>query len=182
MVSAPSGSGKTTLVKALLAQDLPLAFSISATSRAPRGEEVDGVDYHFLSASQFKDYIDSDAFIEYEEVYPNKFYGTFKSDVKRNREAGKHVVFDIDVVGGLNIKKQYPDQTLSIFIKPPGEAVLEKRLRARGTESETALQERLAKANEELKSEHKFDRLIVNDDLDKSKQQIIEMVKQFIES
>ena len=180
MVSAPSGSGKTTLVKALLSENLPLSFSISATSRAPRGEEVDGVDYHFLSPIEFKTYIGQGAFIEYEEVYPDKFYGTLKSEVERNWKAGKHVIFDIDVVGGLNIKNQFPNQTLSIFIKPPSVSALEERLRARGTDSETALQERIQKAYQELKFSNQFDQLIVNDELEKSKKQIIEAVKLFI--
>ena len=182
MVSAPSGSGKTTLVRALLSENLPLSFSISATTRKPRGDEVNGVDYHFLSTLEFKKFIEQEAFIEYEEVYPNKFYGSLKTDVERNWESGKHVIFDIDVIGALNIKKKYPNQTLSIFINPPNINVLEERLRSRGTDSETALLERIQKANEEIKFLEKFDKSIINDDLEKSKKQIIEVVKDFIDS
>jgi len=179
-VSAPSGSGKTTLVKALLSENLPVSFSISATSRKPRGDEVNGVDYYFFKNLEFKKLIEKDAFIEYEEVYKNKFYGTLKSEVERNWESGKHVVFDVDVIGALNIKKKYPNQTLSIFINPPSISVLEERLRLRGTDCEKALKERIQKAKEELKLAEKFDRLILNIDLEKSKKQIIEFVKEFI--
>ena len=180
VVSAPSGSGKTTLVKALLSENLPLSFSISATSRKPRGEEVNGVDYFFFKDLEFKKLIKNEAFIEYEEVYKNTFYGTLKSEVERNWESGRHVIFDVDVIGALNIKKKYPDKTLSIFINPPSISVLEDRLRSRGTDSEKALKERIEKAKEELKLSVKFDRLIINNDLEKSKKQIIEFVKQFI--
>ena len=180
VVSAPSGSGKTTLVKALLSENLPLSFSISATSRKPRGDEVNGVDYFFFKDLEFKKLIKNEAFIEYEEVYKNTFYGTLKSEVERNWESGRHVIFDVDVIGALNIKKKYPDKTLSIFINPPSISVLEDRLRSRGTDSEKALKERIEKAKEELKLSVKFDRLIINNDLEKSKEQIIEFVKQFI--
>ena len=180
VVSAPSGSGKTTLVKALLSENLPLSFSISATSRKPRGDEVNGVDYFFFKDLEFKKLIKNEAFIEYEEVYKNTFYGTLKSEVERNWESGRHVIFDVDVIGALNIKKKYPDKTLSIFINPPSISVLEDRLRSRGTDSEKALKERIEKAKEELKLSVKFDRLIINNDLEKSKKQIIEFVKQFI--
>ena len=180
VVSAPSGSGKTTLVKALLSENLPLSFSISATSRKPRGDEVNGVDYFFFKELEFKKLIKNEAFIEYEEVYKNTFYGTLKSEVERNWESGRHVIFDVDVIGALNIKKKYPDKTLSIFINPPSISVLEDRLRSRGTDSEKALKERIEKAKEELKLSVKFDRLIFNNDLEKSKKQIIEFVKQFI--
>ena len=180
VVSAPSGSGKTTLVKALLSENLPLSFSISATSRKPRGDEVNGVDYFFFKDLEFKKLIKNEAFIEYEEVYKNTFYGTLKSEVERNWESKRHVIFDVDVIGALNIKKKYPDKTLSIFINPPSISVLEDRLRSRGTDSEKALKERIEKAKEELKLSVKFDRLIINNDLEKSKKQIIEFVKQFI--
>ena len=180
VVSAPSGSGKTTLVKALLSENLPLSFSISATSRKPRGDEVNGVDYFFFKDLEFKKLIKNEAFIEYEEVYKNTFYGTLKSEVERNWESKRHVIFDVDVIGALNIKKKYPDKTLSIFINPPSISVLEDRLRSRGTDSEKALKERIEKAKEELKLSVKFDRLIINNDLEKSKEQIIEFVKQFI--
>jgi len=180
VVSAPSGSGKTTLVKALLSENLPLSFSISATSRKPRGDEVNGVDYFFFKDLEFKKLIKNEAFIEYEEVYKNTFYGTLKSEVERNWESKRHVIFDVDVIGALNIKKKYPDKTLSIFINPPSISVLEDRLRSRGTDSEKALKERIEKAKEELKLSVKFDRLIFNNDLEKSKKQIIEFVKKFI--
>ena len=180
VVSAPSGSGKTTLVKALLSENLPLSFSISATSRKPRGDEVNGVDYFFFKDFEFKKLIKNEAFIEYEEVYKNTFYGTLKSEVERNWESKRHVIFDVDVIGALNIKKKYPDKTLSIFINPPSISVLEDRLRSRGTDSEKALKERIEKAKEELKLSVKFDRLIFNNDLEKSKKQIIEFVKKFI--
>ncbi len=182
VVSAPSGSGKSTLVQALLEQNLPLTFSISATSRGPRGKEQNGIDYVFLSAAAFKKKIKEDAFVEYEEVYPNKFYGTLKAELEKKWSEGQHIIFDVDVVGGLNIKSQYPEQTLAIFIQAPNLEVLEERLRSRCTESETTLNERIAKANIELKSAGKFDQLIINDDLIKSKEQIIEMVKKFIGS
>ena len=180
VVSAPSGSGKTTLVKALLSENLPLSFSISATSRKPRGDEVNGIDYFFFKDFEFKKLIKNEAFIEYEEVYKNTFYGTLKSEVERNWESERHVIFDVDVIGALNIKKKYPDKTLSIFINPPSISVLEDRLRSRGTDSEKALKERIEKAKEELKLSVKFDRLIINNDIEKSKKQIIEFVKQFI--
>ena len=180
VVSAPSGSGKTTLVKALLSENLPLSFSISATSRKPRGDEVNGVDYFFFKDLEFKKLIKNEAFIEYEEVYKNTFYGTLKREVERNWESKRHVIFDVDVIGALNIKKKYPDKTLSIFINPPSISVLEDRLRSRGTDSEKGLKERIEKAKEELKLSVKFDRLIINNDLEKSKKQIIEFVKQFI--
>ena len=134
--SAPSGSGKTTLVNHLLEQSLPLGFSISATSRAPRGKEKDGVEYHFLSPEGFKEKIRENAFVEYEEVYENTFYGTLTSELKRLWKEGKQVLFDIDVKGGLTIKKKYPKQTLSIFVQPPSIEELENRLRHRATDSE----------------------------------------------
>ena len=181
VVSAPSGSGKTTLVKALLSENLDLSFSISATSREPRADEVDSVDYHFLSTIEFKNHIKQGAFIEYEEVYPNKFYGTLKTEVERKWKSGKHIIFDIDVIGALNIKKKYPNQTLSIFINTPSIDILEERLRSRGNDSESGIQERIQKANEEIKFSEKFDKSIINDDLEKSKKQIIKVVKEFID-
>jgi guanylate kinase len=181
VVSAPSGSGKTTLVKALLAEKLPLAFSISATSRPPRGNEKNGVDYHFLSTEGFQKKIEANAFIEYEEVYPGKFYGTLRSEIEDLWNAGRHVVFDVDVVGGLNIKSQFPDQTLALFIQPPSLAVLEQRLRNRGTEDEALIQERIAKAGQEIKAASQFDVTIVNDNLASAKEKIIQLVKEFIQ-
>ena len=136
--SAPSGSGKTTLVQHVLSQDLPLGFSISATSRPPRGKEQNGKEYYFLSSSEFKQKIQENAFLEYEEVYQDTFYGTLVSEINRLWAAGKHVLFDIDVMGGLNIKKKYPKETLAVFVKPPSLSALEERLRKRAEEIKKA--------------------------------------------
>lgn len=181
VVSAPSGSGKTTLVRALLSQRIPLTFSISATSRLPRGNEQNGKDYHFLSAADFKKKIKQNAFVEFEEVYPDKFYGTLRSEVEEKVKAGQHIIFDVDVVGGLNIKNQFPDQTLALFIKAPSFKDLEKRLRSRSTESETLIDERLAKAKIELEYAPKFDRVIINDDLQRAEQEICQLVTAFLD-
>ena len=179
--SAPSGSGKTTLVRHLLQQpELDLDFSVSATSRQSRGTEVHGKDYYFLSVEEFKQHIQNDAFLEYEEVYKDNFYGTLKSELHRIWQQNKHVIFDIDVVGGLNIKRQFPEQTLAIFVKPPSKEVLEQRLRSRKTESEEKIQMRLAKAEEELSKANAFDIIIENDDLDKTKQEVYRLVSDFI--
>ena len=148
--SAPSGSGKTTLVRHLLLQNLPLGFSISATSRPPRGEEKDGEDYYFLSEEDFRQKIEEDAFIEYEEVYNGAFYGTLRSEVERLWKLGKNVLFDIDVIGGLNVKEKSPEETLAVFVQPPSLDELEKRLRHRNTESEEKIQQRLDKSASEL--------------------------------
>ncbi len=181
VLSAPSGSGKTTLVKHLIGQpELALGFSISATSRAPRGQEKEGVDYYFLSQHDFRNKIEEHAFIEYEEVYKGTFYGTLKSEIQRIWSQNQNVVFDIDVVGGLNIKKQFPDKTLAIFIQPPNLTTLEKRLRLRQTDNEETIQKRLAKAKEELGFANQFDCTIVNDDLDQAKAEILQVVQQFL--
>ena len=180
--SAPSGSGKTTLVRHLLAQDLPLGFSISATSRTPRGQEQDGQDYYFLSAEDFRSQIAADAFLEYEEVYAGTYYGTLQSEVERLWAAGKHVLFDIDVVGGLRIKEKFPEQTLAVFVQPPSVEILEQRLRARGTESEEKIQQRLAKSTQELSYAPQFDRVIVNDDLAQAQQEVVALIASFIAS
>ena len=179
--SAPSGSGKTTIVKHLLSlAPLNLAFSISATSRTPRGEEVHGKEYYFLSAEEFKQRIADNDFLEWEEVYQNYFYGTLKSEVERLWTMGKNVVFDIDVAGGLRIKKQFPDQTLAIFVEPPSIAVLEERLRARQTETEEKIQMRLDKAGQEMATAHLFDVIIKNDDLPRALQEAEDLVTDFI--
>lgn len=179
--SAPSGSGKTTLVRHLLQQpDLNLDFSVSATSRQARGKEVHGKDYYFLSADEFKNHIQNDDFLEYEEVYKDNFYGTLKSELHRIWQQNKHVIFDIDVVGGLNIKRQFPEQTLAVFVKPPSKEVLEQRLRSRKTESEEKIQMRLAKAEEELAKAQSFDVIIENNDLEKTKQEVYQLVSDFI--
>lgn len=180
--SAPSGSGKTTLVHHLLQQGLPIGFSISATSRPPRGKEKDGVDYFFMSENSFREKIAEDAFLEYEEVYEGTFYGTLRSEVDRLWKTGKSVLFDIDVVGGLNVKRQYPDQCLALFIQPPSLSELEKRLRGRGTDNEKKIKERLTKATKELDLANQFDKVIVNDDLETAKEEVGKAVHVFLES
>lgn len=181
--SAPSGSGKTTLVKHLLAQpNLQLDFSVSATSRTPRGEEVHGKDYYFLSIDEFRKHIKENNFLEYEEVYKDNFYGTLKSELERIWALGKHVIFDIDVVGGLNIKRQFPAQTLAVFVQPPSKEVLEERLRSRKTESEEKILMRLAKAEEELAKAQLFDVVIKNNELEMAKKEAYQLVSDFIES
>lgn len=157
-----------------------MSFSISATSRLPRGKEQNGIDYHFLSLDDFKKKIEANAFVEYEEVYPGKFYGTLRSELEKKWSEGQNIIFDVDVIGGLNIKSEYPQQTLAIFIQAPSLEVLEKRLRSRGTESEVLLEERLAKAQMEMEQASKFDFLLVNDDLEVSKKQLLARVKDFI--
>ncbi|MEN8886244.1 MAG: guanylate kinase, partial [Winogradskyella sp.] len=165
--SAPSGSGKTTIVRHLLKQkELNLEFSISATSRAARSNEEHGKDYYFLSLSEFKDKIKADAFLEWEEVYRDNFYGTLKAEVERIWAKGKHVIFDIDVSGGLRIKRKFPEQTLSIFVKPPDLNELVRRLKNRGEESEDKISMRVAKAPAELATAPLFDTVVVNANLD----------------
>ena len=165
--SAPSGSGKTTIVRHLLKQqDLHLEFSISATSREKRGDEIDGKDYYYLSLKEFKNNIKSDAFLEWEEVYRDNFYGTLNSEVERIWAMGKHVIFDIDVSGGLRIKRKFPEQTLAIFVKPPSIDELKIRLKKRKTESIDKINMRVAKASAELATAPLFDCVIVNSDLD----------------
>ncbi len=179
--SAPSGSGKTTIVKHLLTEEsLSLDFSISATSRDLRGEEVHGKDYYFLTPDDFKKHIEEDAFLEWEEVYTNNFYGTLKSELERIWSLGKHVVFDIDVIGGLNIKSQFPEETLAIFVKPPSIEEMEKRLRLRQTDSEEKILERVAKAEKEISYAKDFDVILINDDLDTAKKEAYNLVNNFI--
>ena len=178
--SAPSGSGKTTLVNHLLQQNLPLGFSVSATSRKPRGKEENGKDYHFLNEDGFRKKIKENAFVEYEEVYNGSFYGTLKSELERIWKTGKHVLFDIDVKGGLNIKAQYPEKTFAVFVKPPSVKELEKRLRDRGTENEYKIQERLNKSAAELKFSKDFDAVLINDDLNKAKEEVQRLVEKFL--
>lgn len=179
--SAPSGSGKTTIVKHLLTvSDLNLAFSISATSRYKREGEIDGKDYYFISPKEFHQKITENAFLEYEEVYKDNYYGTLKSEIERIWAEGKHVVFDIDVVGGMNIKKQYPEQTLAIFVNPPSVEELERRLRVRQTESDEKIEMRLAKAERELSRAPEFDVVLENNDLEIAKQEAENLVSNFI--
>ena len=182
IVSAPSGSGKSTIVNWLMKEhpELQLYFSISCTSRAPRGEEKDGVEYFFLTPDAFKEKIANNEFLEYEEVYENRFYGTLKAQVERQREAGQNVVFDVDVKGGVNIKKHYGDEALSLFIQPTSVDELRKRLEHRGTDTPEAIEQRLAKAGYEMTFAPQFDHVIVNDDLEKAKQETLRVVSDFL--
>lgn len=179
--SAPSGSGKSTLVRFLLSQGLNIQFSISATSREPRGDEKDGVEYYFLSPDEFRRRINNNEFLEYEEVYDNKFYGTLKSEVDRILEEGKNVVLDVDCVGGLNIKNIYNNQALSVFIMPPSVEVLRERLEKRGTDEPEVIENRLAKAEYEMSFAPQFDVIVCNDDYDKARAEILKLVTDFIE-
>lgn len=179
--SAPSGAGKTTIVHALLNSLPQLAFSVSACSRAQRGNEVDGVDYHFLTADQFRIKIQNDEFVEWEEVYTDMYYGTLKSEVERIWTSGKTVVFDVDVIGGLNLKNSFKQRALALFIQPPNIAVLEERLRKRNTESDEKIQIRLAKSIQELESATDFDVIIENDVLAEAIEKAKRLVIEFIE-
>lgn len=178
--SAPSGSGKTTLVHHLLSKpELKLAFSVSATSREKRPNETHGKDYYFLSADEFRKRIEADEFLEWEEVYTDQFYGTLRSEIDRIHAEGKHVMFDVDVVGGVNIKKQFGDEALAVFVKPPSTEELERRLRNRSTESEESLKKRVGKAAEELEFATQFDVVLVNDDLETAKREAEKLVAEF---
>lgn len=180
--SAPSGSGKTTLVNHLLAEIPNIAFSVSATTRAPRGEEQNGVEYYFISLEEFKKRVENDEFLEWQEVYPGRCYGTLKAVVEKMQEEGKHVAFDVDVVGGTNIKKFYGDKALSVFIQAPSIEVLRDRLVNRGTDSMEEIEKRLEKAQWEMDfAQGKFDTTIINDDLETAKADILEAVKSFLE-
>ena len=181
--SAPSGSGKTTIVRHLLEQsDLNLAFSISATSRPRRGKEKHGEHYYFMSLSEFKNHIKNDDFLEWEEVYRDNFYGTLKSEVERLWAEGKNVIFDIDVVGGLRIKKKFPDQTLAVFVKPPSVDELKIRLKKRSTESDDKINMRIAKASVELATAPQFDKIIKNYDLETALKEAHDLVADFLKS
>ena len=179
--SAPSGSGKTTIVRWLLAkEELNLEFSISAASREARPNEQHGVDYYFLSLKEFKRRIKAEEFLEWEEVYRDNFYGTLKSEVERIWKHGKHVIFDIDVVGGLDIKKLYPERTLAVFVKPPSIEELKIRLKKRKTESEDRINMRVAKASIELATAPQFDHIIENNDLEIALAEAYDLVKEFV--
>lgn len=180
--SAPSGSGKSTIVNWLMQEhaELNLSFSISCTSRPPRGTEKDGVEYFFLTPEEFRKRIDNGEFVEYEEVYPNRFYGTLKAQIEKQLEAGQNVVLDVDVKGGINIKKQYGNQALSVFIQPPSVDELRKRLELRATDSPEAIRSRLAKAEYEMSFSSQFDVIVVNDDLETAKMQALNILQQFI--
>ncbi len=179
--SAPSGSGKTTIVRHLLAiEKLNLEFSISATSREKRGEEQDGKEYYFLSVEAFKNKIKAEAFLEWEEVYRDNFYGTLKTEINRIWKLGKHVIFDIDVSGGLRIKRKFPEKTLAIFVKPPSIDELKIRLKKRKTESDDKINMRVAKASAELATAPLFDVIIENDNLDKALKEAEGIVSDFL--
>ena len=181
--SAPSGSGKTTIVRHLLTvETLPLAFSISATTRAPRGKEINGKDYYFLSVEEFKERIEQGHFLEWEEVYPNQYYGTLKSEVVRLWQSGKAVLFDLDVVGGLAIKRQFPKQTLAIFVQPPNLETLIERLKNRKTEDQIALNKRIDKAPAEMAQAKFFDAIHINEDLEQAFEKATSLVSNFLNS
>lgn len=178
--SAPSGSGKSTIINYLLKQNLNLHFSISATSRAPRGTEKDGVEYYFLTPDEFRARIAGNEFLEYEEVYTDKYYGTLKSEVERILKEGNNVIFDVDVVGGCNIKKFYGNRALSIFIQPPCIETLRRRLEGRGTDAPEVIESRIAKAEFELGFISQFDVVIVNDDLETAQAEALDVIKNFL--
>lgn len=182
IVSAPSGSGKSTIVNFLMKEhpEFRLAFSVSATSRPPRGQEQDGVDYYFLSAEEFRRHIEADDFLEYEEVYEGRFYGTLKSQVEEKLAAGKNVVFDVDVKGGINIKKYYGDDAMSVFIQPPSVEALRQRLIGRNTDEMGQIEQRLAKAEYEMSFASQFDRILVNDNLEVAKQEAVALLNDFL--
>ena len=180
IVSAPSGAGKTSVVKRLMQAELNLEFSVSATSRAPRPGEIHGKDYFFIPVEEFRAKIDRDELLEWQEVYPNQYYGTLKSEVERIWNGGHHVLFDVDVMGGMNLKKMYPEISLSLFIMPPSIKVLEQRLRHRSTETEESLRKRLDKAGKEIGFAGHFDMTIVNDILEQAVAKAIEAVSKFV--
>ena len=179
--SAPSGSGKSTIINYLMRQGLNLSFSISATSRPPRGTERDGVEYFFLSPEEFKSRIANGEFLEYEEVYKDRFYGTLKSQVEKQLAAGDNVVFDVDVKGGCRIKEMYGDRALSMFIQPPSIEALRQRLEGRGTDSPEVIADRLARAAYELTFATKFDTVVINDDLEKAEAEAFAKLKAFLD-
>lgn len=179
--SAPSGAGKSTIVNHLLRSGMNMEFSISATSRAPRGCEKDGKEYYFVSVGDFKERIEKDDFIEYEEVYPDCFYGTLKSEVERITSSGNNVIFDVDVKGGLNIKKQYGERALAVFVAPPSIEALRKRLQNRCTDSEEMIEKRVGKAAFEMTFAPQFDVVILNDNLEKAKSEAEIIIREFLE-
>lgn len=179
--SAPSGSGKSTIINYLLKQDLRLRFSISATSRPPRGEEKDGVEYYFLSPEDFRTRIAKEDFLEYEEVYTDRFYGTLKSEVEQILSSGDNVIFDVDVVGGCNIKKYYGERALSVFIQPPSIEALRERLVNRGTDKAEVIEDRVKKAEFELSFAPQFDTVIINDNLEMAQKEALNVIKIFLD-
>jgi len=180
--SAPSGSGKTTIVKHLLDSGLPLEFSVSACTRKPRSGEIDGKDYYFMSVDEFKQKIDKGDFVEWEEVYPGLFYGTLKSELERIWKNGRHVIFDVDVAGGLNLKKHFGTRALSVFVMPPSIEELETRLKSRGTDDGEDIRTRIEKAREEFALAADFDFILINDDLDKTLKKAFIAVNRFLKS
>ena len=180
--SAPSGSGKSTIINYLMQQGLNLHFSISATSRPPRGKEQHGVEYYFLSPDEFRKRIADGDFLEYEEVYKDRYYGTLKQQVDAQLEKGENVVCDVDVLGGQNIKKHYGERALSLFIQPPSIEALRRRLEGRGTDTPEVINDRIARAEFELSFAPKFDKVVINDDLQTAQQEALRIVKDFLES
>ena len=182
IISAPSGTGKSTIISWLMKEheELNLAYSISCTSRKPRGAEKDGVDYFFLSPEEFRQRIENDEFLEYEEVYTDRFYGTLKSQVENQLEAGQNVVFDVDVKGGVNIKNHYGDKALSIFIQPPSIAELRRRLEGRATDAPEVIDQRIARAEFELTFAKKFDKIVVNDVLEYAEADALKVIQEFL--
>ena len=181
--SAPSGTGKSTIIRWLMQEhpELRLAFSISCTSRAPRGEEQNGVEYFFLTPEEFRSKIENNEFLEYEEVYQDRFYGTLKAQVERQLEAGQNVVFDVDVKGGVTIKKHYGDEAMSIFIQPPSIDELRRRLEHRATDAPEVIDQRIARAEFELTFAPQFDKIVVNDDLAQAQADALALVEAFVE-
>lgn len=178
--SAPSGSGKSTIINYLLQKDLNLKFSVSATSRPPRGMEKDGVEYYFLTPQQFREKIEAGEFLEYEEVYKDRFYGTLKAPVEKMLDEGINVIFDVDVVGGCNIKKYYGERALSVFIQPPSVEELRRRLESRGTDAPEVIDDRVAKAEYELGFAPRFDVVIVNDDLHRAEEEAYNVLYKYL--
>jgi guanylate kinase len=180
IISAPSGAGKSTIAGFLLGEDLGLEFSISATTRDPRGSEVNGKEYYFMTAEEFKKRVSDSEFAEWEEVYKDQFYGTLRSEIERIRDKGKNVLFDVDVKGGMSLKRLFNGQALSVFIMPPSVEELENRLVHRGTDSPARIKMRVEKAMEEMKLASAFDRVVINDDLENAKREVYNLVLDFI--
>lgn len=181
IISAPSGTGKSTIIDALMGRgEIDMQFSVSATNRKPRGSEVDGVNYHFLSDDEFRKAIEDDAFVEYEEVYPGRFYGTLKSEIERITGSGHNVILDIDVKGGVNVKRLYGDRAVSLFITPPSIGELRRRLESRATDSREAIEERLAKAEYEISFAQQFDFKVVNDDIERAVSEVESRIMAFL--
>jgi len=180
ILSAPSGSGKSTIIQDILGKKLPLEFSISATSRPPRGNEKNGVEYYFLSPEEFKKKINENCFIEYEEVYPDRFYGTLKSEIEKKLDEGRNIILDVDVAGGLNIKKLYGNNALLIFIQPPSVEELQRRLEIRGTDSQEVIADRISKASYELSLAPEYDAIVINDRLENAENETINIINNFL--